>query len=140
MTDRHAHLTDLMQARRLELGMKTWRALSAEAGISYETLRAIRAGENFAPGTADAIEKALQWGPGSIDRILNGGEPATAADEQRPHDHATVIPGTEVTRQEALDVLASLEEQVAALRARLEGSESTADEGPEQDKSHKNAQ
>jgi len=75
MADAHARLSELMQARRLQLGMKTWRALAAEAGIAYETLRAMRSGENVAPGTVDAVEKALRWTPGSIEAILAGGEP-----------------------------------------------------------------
>lgn len=78
MTDRHTRLSELMQARRLELGMKTWRALATEAEISYETLRALRTGAPVAPGTANAIEKALRWTPGSIDRVLGGGAPAPA--------------------------------------------------------------
>lgn len=77
MTDRHTRLSELMQARRLELGMKTWRALAAEADIAYETLRALRTGAPIAPGTANAIEKALSWTPGSIDAVLDGGEPTT---------------------------------------------------------------
>lgn len=71
-------LEELMQAKRLELGMKTWRSLATEAGISYETLRALRAGENYAPATAYAVETALQWAPGSIAQILEGGEPTPA--------------------------------------------------------------
>lgn len=78
MTDRHTRLSELMQARRLELGMKTWRALATEAEISYETLRALRTGAPVAPGTANAIEKALNWTPGSIDRVLADGAPAPA--------------------------------------------------------------
>lgn len=75
MADTHARLSELMQARRLQLGMKTWRALAAEADIAYETLRAMRAGQNVAPGTIHAVEKALRWTPGSIEAILAGGEP-----------------------------------------------------------------
>jgi len=77
----YARLNNLMQARRLELGMKTWRALADKAQIAYETLRAMRAGQNVAPGTIHAVEKALRWTPGSIETILAGGKPRIVADE-----------------------------------------------------------
>lgn len=80
MADAHARLSQLMQARRLQLGMKTWRALATKADIAYETLRAMRAGAPVSPGTVHAVEKALQWTPGSIDAILAGGEPGVAAE------------------------------------------------------------
>lgn len=75
MAGSEARLSDLMQRRRLHLGMKTWRALALEAGVAYETLRALRAGENVTPGTTHALERALEWQAGSIDAILDGGHP-----------------------------------------------------------------
>ena len=85
MKPAHQRLDELMRDRRFVLGMRTWRALSERAGISYETLRAVRAGGNPGEATADGLERALRWQPGSIRAILAGGEPTTyveAADRQ----------------------------------------------------------
>lgn len=86
MSTRHHRLNELMQARRLELGMKTWRALATEAGISYETLRALRSGENITSGSAHSLEGALQWEPGSIDLILDGGDPTPRGETASPRE------------------------------------------------------
>jgi ABC-type nitrate/sulfonate/bicarbonate transport system substrate-binding protein len=74
-------LNDLMDARRLELGIP-WREVATRAGISYEALRALRAGPG---GTADLtarkIDAALGWAPGSVRAILDGGEPVLVGGE-----------------------------------------------------------
>jgi len=64
-----------MAARRLELGMRTWKALADRAGVSYETVRALKAGSTIREDSVFAIERALCWRAGSIRRILDGGEP-----------------------------------------------------------------
>lgn len=66
-----------MDARRLSLNLE-WRDLAAEAGVSYETLRALRRAGNAAPLTKRRVEEALRWTPGSIDAVLAGGEPTLA--------------------------------------------------------------
>lgn len=129
MTDRHRHLSERMQARRLELGMRTWRALAEEAGISYETLRALRAGENVAPGTADAIERALKWAPGSISTIISGGEP-TPADEPYARTTDARIPAGRAPADTSIrDEIAEIREMIRMLDERL----ARLDERPQRD-------
>lgn len=63
------------------MGIRTWRALAAKAGVSYETVRALKAGGRVAAASEYAIEQALRWAPGSIQRIREGGEPAVLDDD-----------------------------------------------------------
>lgn len=80
----HERLSEYMAARRLALGMKTWRDLSARAEISYETLRALRAGGRPSEATTHQLERALQWEPGSVRTIITGGEPTPLPDLTGP--------------------------------------------------------
>lgn len=74
----HERLAELMDARRLELGM-TWEEVASAAGIKPPTLRAIRNGTNRPSQlTKRGIERALRWAPGSVDAILAGGDPTPA--------------------------------------------------------------
>lgn len=68
-------LETLMAARRLELGIRTWKDLAARAGVSYETVRALKSGTVIRQDSLYAIERALCWRPGSVQRIREGGEP-----------------------------------------------------------------
>lgn len=68
-------LETLMAARRLELGIRTWKDLAARAGVSYETVRALKSGAVIRQDSLYAIERALCWRPGSIQRIREGGDP-----------------------------------------------------------------
>lgn len=64
-------------ARRIELGMRTTKALSEEASLTPRMLGDLENGrrDNFSGGTKAQIERALQWKPGSIDATLAGGDP-----------------------------------------------------------------
>lgn len=74
-----ARLDDLMEQRRLELGL-SWRDVALRAGVAYETVRAARAGDGgISPLTASGLERALGWQAGSVKRILDGGDPELAA-------------------------------------------------------------
>lgn len=83
----HERLAELMDARRLELGM-TWEEVASAAGIKPPTLRAIRNGTNRpSPLTARGLDKAMSWTPGSVEAILDGGEPTLAG----PYAHLSNV-------------------------------------------------
>lgn len=83
----HERLAELMDARRLELGM-TWEEVASAAGIKPPTLRAIRNGTNRPSQlTKRGIERALRWAPGSVDAILAGGDPTPAG----PYAHLSNV-------------------------------------------------
>ena len=116
MKPAHQRLDELMRDRRFALGIRTWRALSERAGISYETLRAVRAGGNPGDATADGLERALRWKPGSIRAVLAGGEPTPR------------LPGDMTDAGRAEDELSvAREPTVAELAARVAELQATVD-------------
>jgi len=73
-------LADLMERRRLDLGL-TWREVAEAGNISYEVIRAIRnRNGQIRPLSKRGIEAGLRWVPGSVQSILDGGDPAPAAE------------------------------------------------------------
>jgi hypothetical protein len=64
-------------SRRVELGMKTTKALADKAGLSPRMLGDVENGrrDNFSPGAKAQIERALRWDAGSIDAVLGGKSP-----------------------------------------------------------------
>lgn len=73
-----ARLRRHIEARVEELDL-TWSALSARAGIPYETIRRVRIGTRpISRAVRVALEDGLQWGRGSIRAILAGGDPTPA--------------------------------------------------------------
>ena len=70
-------LADLMESRRLELGLR-WREVAEAGNISYEVIRAVRNGNGqIRPLSQHGIETGLHWSAGSVQRILDGGDPAS---------------------------------------------------------------
>ncbi|HEY9367591.1 hypothetical protein [Streptomyces sp.] len=86
MTEQLERLNEVLSARRLELGMKTWRDLSLAAGISYETLRALRVGDGR-PGeaTIHGLNRALRYQDGAgVEALLNGRDPKPVDASRQP--------------------------------------------------------
>ena len=80
ITDDRRRLSDLMEQRRLELGLR-WKQVAEAGGISYESIRAIRSGTaDMRSLTRHGIETGLRWEAGSVERILAGGDPAPLAE------------------------------------------------------------
>ena len=68
-------LADLMEQRRLELGLR-WREVAEAGNISYEVIRAIRNGSGeIRPLSRHGIETGLRWEAGSVAAVLGGGDP-----------------------------------------------------------------
>ena len=85
ITDSGRRLSDLIEQRRLELGLR-WKQVAKAGGISYESIRAIRSGTaDMRSLTGHGIETGLRWEPGSVERILAGGEPGPAHRTRRRH-------------------------------------------------------
>jgi transcriptional regulator with XRE-family HTH domain len=65
--------------RRVELGMKTTKALADQTGLTPRMLGDIENGRrtNYSPGTIAQIEIALRWVAGSVHTVLAGGDPIT---------------------------------------------------------------
>jgi hypothetical protein len=115
-------LETLMSARRLELGMRTWKALADRAGVSYETVRALKAGGIIREDSVYAIERALCWRPGSIRRILTGGEPIPSVATA----HAD-LGGLGATAHGTVDRAAWRQQKIAEARAAIREA---LDDGP----------
>lgn len=83
-----ARLMDLMEERRLELGL-TWREVVDRAGMSYEAIRNFRTGTGgMRELTRRKLSEALGWDRGMIGRVLAGetGAAPAARDGQRRYD------------------------------------------------------
>lgn len=109
-SDPLARLTEVMTARRLQLGMRTWRNLAEAAGISPETLRALRAGEGQpTDSTIHGLNRALCWKDGAgVEALLAGGEPTLAeVAEAKPsvEEQVAELSATVVSLQKQLDKL-----------------------------------
>jgi Helix-turn-helix len=76
-------LADYVIARRVQLGMRDRRALSAVTGVTDRTLGKLENGQRVSASTLGVIENQLGWAPGSCRKILAGGEPSLNRDEQR---------------------------------------------------------
>ena len=87
--DERHRLAELMEARRLDLGLY-WQdvvdaAVAAGFRLSLKTLHSVRAGiAGIRPMTQRAIETGLQWEHGSIQRILDGDDPVNALPAAAP--------------------------------------------------------
>lgn len=82
MREASERLLAATDARRIELG-KRWREVTAEAGLSHQTLARWRKGEGVDALTERAFERALMWGPGAREAITEGRMPrALDADSQ----------------------------------------------------------
>lgn len=80
-----ARLMDLMEERRLELGL-TWREVVDRAGMSYEAIRNFRTGTGgMRELTRRKLSGALEWDKGAVGRVL-AGKPlhAPPPDDDRP--------------------------------------------------------
>lgn len=90
--EKRRELEKAMEERRDLLG-KRWRAVAADGGISYETVRAVRKGTGDIPApTRRALERGLNWPVGHIDEILMGHErpveqPTDVDEELLAHFH-----------------------------------------------------
>ncbi|MFF4548654.1 helix-turn-helix domain-containing protein [Streptomyces sp. NPDC001406] len=87
----HELLDQAMEDRRLELGM-TWKEVSAQSGVTVETLSALRKGRtnphNASPLTRRGIERALKWAPGGYGDALEGRKPKGLAEDVPHPEHA----------------------------------------------------
>ncbi|MDJ0010147.1 hypothetical protein [Gordonia alkanivorans] len=70
-------LAQLVVSRRIELGMKTTKALADAADLSARMVGDIENHRrtNYSPGARAQIENALEWEPGSINQVLDGADP-----------------------------------------------------------------
>ena len=95
----HELLDQFMEERRLGLGM-TWKQVSAQSGVTVETLSALRKGRtnpaNASQLTRRSIERGLKWAPGGYEEALAGRRPAPLADEVAHPEHAPPAPPTDV--------------------------------------------
>ncbi|MEU4590083.1 hypothetical protein [Micromonospora aurantiaca (nom. illeg.)] len=73
-----ARLADMIEGRRIELGISVSKAAQA-AGIDRATWSSAEKGERATqPHNWAGIERALQWKPGSVRAILDGDDPTPA--------------------------------------------------------------
>lgn len=74
-------LAQLVVSRRVQLGMKTTKALAEAADLTPRAVGDIENARrtNYSPGTRAQIENALRWTPGSFNSALAGGEPTPLA-------------------------------------------------------------
>ncbi len=93
-------LGDYVVARRIALGLRDRRALSAATGVSDRTLGKLESGTRVSASTLGAVENRLGWAPGSCRRILAGAAPvlqAASAAQPRYEDptlqHIAETPG-----------------------------------------------
>jgi hypothetical protein len=100
VTEQWQRLADYVVARRVELGMRDRRALSAATGVTDRTLGKLENGQRVSPSTLGVLENVLGWAPGSCRRILAGGEPhASSAPPGNGHyddptlEHLASTPG-----------------------------------------------
>lgn len=95
----HELLDQFMEERRLELGM-TWKQVSAQSGVTVETLSALRKGRtNPAKAsqlTRRGIERAMKWTTGGYEDALDDRRPAALAGEVAHPEHAPPAPPTDV--------------------------------------------
>jgi hypothetical protein len=113
-------LARLVVGRRIQLGMKTTKALSDRSGLTTRALGDVENArrDNYTAGTKAQIETALEWAPGSIDRILSGGAPDVGAPREfreRQERHG----GGYVDHQDIADAVGSLYRlSITALKCR----------------------
>lgn len=73
-------IAEAVIARRVELGMKTTKALAERSFLTSRLLGDVENArrQRYAPATLRAIELGLRWLPGSIRQVGMGGEPTPA--------------------------------------------------------------
>ena len=131
--DGRRRLAELMEARRLDLGLY-WQdvvdaAVAAGFRLSLKTLHTVRAGDaGIRPMTQRAIETGLQWEHGSIQRIEDGGDPvdalpAVALPAPPPVLEPAPDPGDDVTGAVVAALFGPKERKIwAHIRRHLEAS------------------
>lgn len=72
-------LAMLVKARRLELGMRSQKALATSVGIATRSVGSVERGEYVGESTLLEIDRALGWEAGSCQVVLDGGEPVLVA-------------------------------------------------------------
>lgn len=137
--DREApgRLGEAMDKRRLELRPPLkWNQVADRAGLSIGHLSRIRKGESPpSKMAASQIESALEWPPGTVARLVGDETLSTASPDARsqadPSTPRPVLPPhlahiEDPTPKEAamLQYLASMQEELRALHARVEEQES----------------
>lgn len=104
----HELLDQFMEDRRLELGM-TWKQVSAQSGVTVETLSALRKGRtnpaNASQLTRRGIERGMKWSTGGYEDALAGRRPAALAGEVAHPEHAPPAAPTDMDPavEEAVD-------------------------------------
>lgn len=87
----HELLDQFMEDRRLELGM-TWKQVSAQSGVTVETLSALRKGRtnpaNASQLTRRGIERGMKWAAGGYEEALAGRRPTPLAGDVAHPEHA----------------------------------------------------
>jgi hypothetical protein len=102
-------LADFMEERRLELGLR-WQEVAdaaAAAGfrVSLKTLHSVRAGtSDIRPMTQRGIEAGLRWERGSVSRILDGGAPLPAGEDEPTLPGVTPAAGMDPDTAMALQI------------------------------------
>lgn len=91
-------LAEYARTRRLSLGW-TMKEVAGRAGISHATVRSIERGDSVKDWIVWKLDRGLDWEGGSAERILNGGEPTIAGQDERPKP---------LTRDRCLEVIREL--------------------------------
>lgn len=95
----HELLDQFMEDRRLELGM-TWKQVSAQSGVTVETLSALRKGRtnpvNASQLTRRGIERGMKWATGGYEDAVAGRRPTPLAGEVAHPEHAPPVGPTDM--------------------------------------------
>jgi transcriptional regulator with XRE-family HTH domain len=112
-----------MEQRRLHLRLR-WNQVAERAGMSIAHLSRIRKGEAPpSPLAAASIETALEWPTGTVRRIAH--EAGQELDEPRAHptpvqDIPEIVENPTPREAVMLDLLASVQEEIKALNAKVD--------------------
>ena len=115
----HERLAELVQKRRMELGLGVEPAAKL-AGISKDTWKRVEAGLKVWDSKYAGVETALQWATGSCLRALRGDDPIVSEPlEAVPDISVAVVPESELKRR----VGDAVQSAVIATRGDMTGDE-----------------
>lgn len=112
-------LADALVRRRVELGYRSARALSARIGMDSRTITALESARrsNVSRNTLAALEIAMQWDPGYINALLESGQANhTWPQEQRVYITTTSVSDDELRIARAV-AQAAFDSTLTSLRA-----------------------
>lgn len=113
LPDAQARLADLIEKRRLQMGLST-SAAAREARIDRATWSSAEKGARLRDYNLTAIERVLRWAPGSIEEILVGGDPVLLAEGEVYDEEMAIIdraPVSEAAKERMRDRLRELRDR-----------------------------